>query len=141
MAAAITQPFRVIEREGEPWFVAADICKALTIGNVSDAYSKLDGDEKNTIAISDGIQGNPNTLIVNEAGMYSLVLSSKKAAAKRFKKWITSEVIPAIRKTGSYSVPAATVQNPVLQALMLPMVELDRVEQSAGHLYRGFVGR
>mgnify|MGYP001780651803 CR=1 FL=1 len=93
---------RTVEQNGEPWFVAADVCRALGIGNSRDATAKLDDDEKNTVALTDGNRGNPNVCVVNEPGLYTLVLSSRKPEAKAFKRWITHEVIPAIRKTGGY---------------------------------------
>lgn len=91
--------------DGEPWFVGKDVCDALEIRNSRDAMIRLDDDEKNTVALTDGIQGNPNKTVINEPGLYSLVLSSRKPEAKAFKRWITHDVIPAIRKNGGYSVP------------------------------------
>lgn len=84
------------------WFVAKDVCDVLGLGNVSQALSSLDDDEKNTIILNEGIRGNPTISIISESGMYSLVLSSRKPEAKAFKKWITSEVLPQIRETGRY---------------------------------------
>jgi prophage antirepressor-like protein len=104
--------FRVFDRDGEPWFVLADVCRKLGIANPSDAAARLDDDEKMTLGISEGqsgVRGGARQMnIINESGLYSLVLRSSKPEAKRFKKWITSEVLPAIRKTGAYSgrVPA-----------------------------------
>lgn len=92
---------RVIDRDGEPWFVAADVCAALDIGNVSMAVSRLDADERG-ISTTDTPSGAQEMLLVNESGLYSLILTSRKPAAKRFKKWVTSEVLPSIRKTGQY---------------------------------------
>lgn len=94
--------FRVIDRKGEPWFVLSEVCRELDIGNVGDAASRLDDDEKDNIDIIDAIGRNRKTLIINESGLYSLILTSRKPAAKRFKKWVTSEVLPSIRKTGGY---------------------------------------
>lgn len=85
----------------EPWFVAKDVCDALEINNPSQALSRLDEDEKNTIILNEGI-GNPEKSIVSESGLYSLVLGSRKQEAKQFKRWITHEVIPTIRKHGAY---------------------------------------
>lgn len=96
-------PVRTVTINGEPWFVASDVCKALEINNVSMAISRLDDDEKNTISLTEGIPGNPNKTIVNEPGLYSLVLSSRKPEAKSFKRWITHEVIPDIRQYGMYA--------------------------------------
>ena len=93
---------RTTIQNGEPWFVAADVCKALEVKNNRDAINRLDSDERNTVALTDGNRGNPNTTIVNEAGLYSLVLGSRKPEAKAFKRWITHEVLPTIRKTGGY---------------------------------------
>lgn len=87
---------------GEPWFVAADVCKALEIGNGRMATGRLDDDEKNTVSLTDGNRGNPNATIINEAGLYTLVLGSRKPEAKVFKRWITHDVIPSIRKHGAY---------------------------------------
>lgn len=89
----------------EPWFVAVDVCKALEIQNNRDAISRLDDDEKNTVVLTDGNRGNPNMTIVNEPGLYALVLGSRKPEAKAFKRWITHEVIPTIRKHGAYMTP------------------------------------
>ena len=93
---------RTMTIEGSPWFVAADVCRVLEIANPRDAVTRLDDDEKNTVVLTDGIPGNPNKTIVNEPGLYTLVLGSRKPQAKAFKRWITHEVIPQIRKTGGY---------------------------------------
>ena len=95
---------RVVMQDGEPWFVATDVCKALEIGNSRQATSRLDEDEKFTTVISNdsAATGVSSMTFVSEPGLYSLVLSSRKPEAKAFKRWITHEVIPAIRKTGGY---------------------------------------
>ena len=100
--------FRVIDREGEPWFVLTEVCKKIGIANPRDAASRLDDDEKDGVGISDAMGREQKTTVISESGLYSLVLRSSKPEAKRFKKWITSEVLPSIRKTGSYGghVPA-----------------------------------
>ena len=99
--------FRVIDRDGEPWFVLSEVCKKLAIANPSDAASRLDDDEKMTIGITEGHSGQRGgarkLTIINESGLYSIILRSNKPEAKRFKKWITSEVLPSIRKTGGYN--------------------------------------
>lgn len=92
---------RTVDLQGEPWFVASDVCKILDLGNTSQALSRLDEDEKNTIILNEGI-GNPNKSIVNEYGLYNLVLTSRKKEAKEFKRWVTHEVLPSIRKHGAY---------------------------------------
>lgn len=93
--------FRTIDRDGEPWFVLADVCRALEIGNASDAARRLDEDEKG-VATVDTLGGEQRLTVVNEPGLYSLILTSRKEGAKRFKKWVTSVVLPQIRKTGSF---------------------------------------
>lgn len=94
---------RVILNGGEPWFVAQDVCAALDVGNVSMAVSRLDEDEKGISSV-DTLGGAQEQAVINESGLYSLILTSRKPAAKRFKKWVTAEVLPSIRKTGSYTV-------------------------------------
>ena len=87
--------------DGEPWFVAADVCRALDLGNPTRALDRLDNDERTLISIKGASNGKPVNG-VNEPGLYSLVLGSRKPEAKAFKRWITHEVIPAIRKHGAY---------------------------------------
>lgn len=95
---------RSLTIEGEPWFVGKEIAEALGYTNPRKALADhVDSEDKNTVTIRDGIKGNPNKTIINESGMYSLILSSKLQSAKRFKRWVTGEVLPTIRKTGSYS--------------------------------------
>jgi anti-repressor protein len=93
---------RTVTQGGEPWFVAKDVCAILEIENPSQALTRLDDDEKNTIILNEGI-GNPERSIVSESGLYSLILGSRKLEAKAFKRWITHEVIPSIRKHGVYA--------------------------------------
>lgn len=95
-------PIRTMQQNGEIWWVLADVCKVLGIKNSRKAATQLDEDEKNTVTFSDGIPGNPNKTIINEPGLYSLILRSNKPEAKAFKRWVTHEVLPTIRKTGSY---------------------------------------
>lgn len=91
-------------QNGEPWWVLADVCKVLEIGNPSDAARRLDADEKYALDIIYPMGRTQTATIINESGLYSLILTSRKPSAKRFKKWVTSEVLPAIRKTGGYMV-------------------------------------
>lgn len=86
------------DEAGEPWFVAKDVCDILEISNPSDALKRLDDDERSRFNL--GRQGETN--IVNEAGLYVLVLGSRKPEAHEFKRWVTHEVLPQIRKTGGY---------------------------------------
>ena len=91
-----------LDAAGQPWFVAADVCAALELPETHKAIARLDDDEKgrNSIPTPGGQQ---EMSVVNESGLYSLVLGSRKPEAKRFKRWITHEVLPSIRKTGSYT--------------------------------------
>nr|DAM62727.1 MAG TPA: repressor domain protein [Caudoviricetes sp.] len=91
---------RILEKDNELWFVAKDVCDCLEIKNTTDALKRLDNDERSRFNL--GRQGETN--IVNEYGLYNLVLSSRKPEAKEFKRWITHDVIPQIRKTGTYSM-------------------------------------
>lgn len=91
---------RILLQGDKPWFVAKDVCDCLEIKNTTDALKRLDDDERARFNL--GRQGETN--IVNEYGLYSLVLSSRKPEAKIFKRWITHDVLPALRKTGSYSM-------------------------------------
>ena len=99
---------RVIMRCADPWFVAKDACDCLDLGNVSQTCSRLDDDERGIISI-DTPSGKQEMLIVSEPGLYSLIGSSKKQEAKAFKRWVNHEVLPSIRKTGSYSVAQPTI--------------------------------
>lgn len=94
------------DEAGEPWFVAKDVCDILEISNPSDALKRLDDDERSRFNL--GRQGETN--IVNEAGLYSLVLGSRKPEAHEFKRWVTHEVLPQIRKTGGY-IPTTDVDD------------------------------
>ncbi|WP_255320388.1 BRO-N domain-containing protein, partial [Brevibacillus borstelensis] len=94
---------RVVVKDGEPWFVARDVCAILEIGNTSQALVRLDDDEKGVIS-TDTPGGVQEMAAVNESGLYELVLGSKKQEAKEFKRWIKREVLPSIRKTGAYAV-------------------------------------
>lgn len=99
--------FRVIDRNGEAWFILQDVAKRLGVKNTSDLAARLDADEKGVAEI-DTLGGKQKLRIINESGLYSAILGSSKPEAKRFKKWVTSEVLPTIRKTGAFGgrVPA-----------------------------------
>ncbi|WP_339079622.1 Bro-N domain-containing protein [Pseudomonas sp. TMP9] len=123
---------RVVLVDGEPWWVAADVCGALAITNARDALSRLDDDEKG-VALTDTLGGNQQLSIVNESGLYSLIFKSRKAEAKRFKKWVTAEVLPSIRKHGTYVMPAVEFEQP--PAPLASHVEADEIV-SAGRVFR-----
>lgn len=117
----------------EVWFVGKDVAEILGYGNTRDALGKhVDEEDKNTVAIYDGIKGNPNQVVINESGLYSLILSSKLPSAKRFKHWVTSEVLPSIRKTGSYQqVPPLTAAEQI-QLIAKGCVELTQQVATLG---------
>ncbi len=97
---------RTIEKDGEPWFVGKDVAAALGYERPTKAIlDHVDDEDKDEVPIQDSIGRSQNTPIINESGLYSLVLSSKLPGAKQFKRWITSEVIPSIRKHGGYLTP------------------------------------
>lgn len=95
---------RTLVRNGEPWLVGKDVAEALGYLNTRDALSKhVDSEDKSDVAIHDGSQ-NRNMTAINESGLYSLIMGSKLPNAKKFKHWVTSEVLPSLRKTGTYSM-------------------------------------
>lgn len=111
---------RTVEMNSEPWFVGADVATALGYSNARDALANhVSEEDKNTVVIRDGIAGNPNKTIINESGLYSLIFGSKLDSAKEFKHWVTSVVLPSIRKTGSYTVREAPQDSPLDKAKFL----------------------
>jgi anti-repressor protein len=94
----------VVVKNGEPWFIGSEVCSILEVKNTGDAYSRLKDYEKSTVVITDGTSGNPNKAIISESGLYRLVLTSRKPQAEAFQDWVVQEVLPSIRKTGSYSI-------------------------------------
>jgi len=114
-------PVRSMTIDGEPWFVAADVCAVLEHSDTSMAISRLDEDEKGTNIVC--TLGGPQSLaVINESGLYSLILTSRKPQAKAFKKWVTAEVLPSIRKTGQYQSAESTMERPDLPDLSDPAV-------------------
>ncbi|WP_418115356.1 BRO family protein [Sorlinia euscelidii] len=99
------QPIRIVIAKGEPRWALSDVCRALSITNARNVAAKLDDDEKD-VHLVDTLGGPQATTFINESGLYALILTSRKPAAKRFKKWVTAEVLPTIRKTGGYMVAA-----------------------------------
>lgn len=122
---------RLLLIDGEPWFVASDVAIALEYRIAGDMTRNLDDDEKGTqIVRTPG--GEQDMLVINESGLFSAILRSRKPEAKRFKKWVTGEVLPSLRKHGSYSIAEATeAQQPVPMA---EHIEADRIV-SAGRVF------
>ena len=109
---------RTVTIDNEPWFVGKDVAEALGYSNTRDALAThISEEDKNTVVISDGKRGNPNQVVINESGLYALIFGSKLDSAKRFKHWVTSEVLPTIRKTGSYQKPMTIAEQIQLLAL------------------------
>lgn len=108
---------RTVQLNNETYFVGKDVATALGYSNTRDALAThVSEEDKNTVAISDGNRGNPNQTVINESGLYALIFGSKLESAKRFKHWVTSEVLPSIRKTGQYQMPNLSKE---MQAIVL----------------------
>lgn len=128
--------------EGEPWFLAADVCGCLGLSNTTMAMQRIDDDEKTTL---NSIEGGSDRNIVNEYGVYNLVLSSKKPEAKKFKRWITHTVLPAIRKNGVYATPEAvaemTPEELMAKALIAANATIERItaERDAAVKARAYI--
>lgn len=115
------------------WFVAADVCAILGLTNVSMALGKLDEDEKMTLSLTEGHSGSRGGAqllnLINEPGLYSLIMSSRKPEAKKFKRWVTHEVLPSIRKTGLYAVDEV-LNNPDMLINALMELKKEREERA-----------
>lgn len=96
---------RTIEKNGEPWFVLKDVCEILGLGTPARVVERLEKDEVSLTHITDSIGRKQETTVVNESGLYNVIIRSDKPEAKPFRKWITAEVLPTIRKTGAYMTP------------------------------------
>ena len=135
------QSIQIVVKQYEPWFVASDVAKVLGYRNASDAARLLDDDEKGTHNLRT-LGGEQKVIIVNESGLYALVLKSRKPEAKPFRRWVTSEVLPTIRKTGGYSCPIATITPS--QQLRLREAVAKRAQAVASHyqtIYRALYTR
>lgn len=106
---------RTVEMNGEPWFVLKDVCEVLGISHITDTAKRMDEDEVGQTEVTDSMGRKQSTYIINESGLYSVILRSDKPEAKPFRKWVTSEVLPSIRKHGAYMTPEtlqAAILNP-----------------------------
>jgi prophage antirepressor-like protein len=138
---AVFGELRIVDREGNPWFIASDVCKCLELSNVGQAVAFLDEDEKasyegdlTNITNNDVYLRGRNPLIVSEAGLYSLILKSRKPEAKAVKRWITHEVLPAIRKHGAYLSPDVLAQTIADPSYIIGVVTALKQEQDARKL-------
>ena len=136
---------RTVEIEGKIYFVGKDVAGVLGYSNTRDALAKhVDVEDKATVAIHDGSQ-NRNTTVINESGVYALIFGSKLPTAKKFKHWVTSEVLPSIRKTGGYGID--TTLTPELQVLIQhermmqeQQKQLDEVQDKIDAIQDTFLG-
>lgn len=130
-----TQTIRTVLINQEPWFVGTDVATALGYTNPRKALADhVDEEDKNTVTIRDGIRGNPNMTVINEPGVYSLTFSSQLESAKRFKRWVTHEVLPSIREKGYYTAltPEDTIKalakgmeyDHFMEDVVLPAIEM-----------------
>lgn len=124
------QEIRMIEINSEPWFIASDVCNVLGLTNATVALSRLDDDERSKFNL--GRQGEVNT--VNEFGLYTLILGSRKPEAKDFKRWVTHDVIPSIRNTGSYQLEQPSNTKLLLQTALKQEERLEVVETDVKYL-------
>lgn len=121
------------DENGEPWFVAKDVCDVLGLNNVSQALTRLDNDEKSSIILNDGTPGTPTKTIVSESGLYSLTIASRKPEAHEFKRWVTHEVLPTIRKTGGYIPTSESDSDEAIMAKAL-LIAQKTIERNAQQL-------
>ena len=119
------QQIRTVDKHGETWFVARDVCAALGLGNGRDAVSRLDSDGVGNADVIDALGRTQTAMTVNEAGLYELIFQSRVPDAKAFKRWVTHEVLPAIRRTGSFGQVALPSSREL--ALMV-IAEADRAD-------------
>lgn len=129
---------RVVMQGDDPWFVAKDVCDCLDLSNNRGAIASLDDDEKG-VSITDTLGGQQEMSIISEADLYSLILRSRKPEAKAFKRWVTHEVLPSIRKTGGYSTTLPDFANPAEAArAWADEYEKNLALTAAEHGIRGF---
>ena len=124
-----------LSSDGQPWFVAKDICDSLGIGKYRDALSRLDDDERGSVLVD--TPGGPQTVgTVSEAGFYKLVMRSRKPEAKAFQRWVTHEVLPAIRRTGGYMVAKEdeTPEQIMARAVLVAQDTIERQKREIAEL-------
>ena len=119
---------RTVEKDGEPWWVLKDVCSILSISNTADVYNRLDSDEKG-IGQIDTLGGRQKINIINESGLYNVILRSDKPEAKPFRKWVTSEVLPSIRRHGVYAVDEV-LNNPDMLIAALTELKAERAKRA-----------
>lgn len=132
------QPVRIVVIDGEPWFVLADLCKVLGLTNPNMVAERLDQVNLSQADVENSRGQMRRTLIVSEPGMYEVVIRSDKPEAVAFRRWITSKVLPAIRKTGSYGAPRQLTQDEIVhQALQITAARVEQLEAEVAELTPG----
>lgn len=124
---------RTVDMDGEAWFVLKDVCAVLGISNNRMAADRLDDDEKG-VSLIDTLGGKQEMVIVNESGLYHVILRSDKPEAAPFRRWVTNDVLPAIRKTGSYNAPQLTRSQLLATALIAAHEELEEKDKRIAEL-------
>lgn len=126
---------RTIVRNGEPWFVTRDVCAVLGIANGRDAVARLDPDGVGTADVIDSMGRTQTASVVNESGLYELIFQSRKPEARAFRRWVTQDVLPAIRRTGRYDLaPVHAVPQSFADALQLAADQARQIEQQREQL-------
>lgn len=124
-----------IDQNGDPWWVATDVCAVLGIANGRQAVGRIDSDDVCSTDAIDSLGRTQRSSTVNEAGLYSLILASRKPEAKAFKRWLTHEVLPTLRRTGSYSVEPQLPPIPEPREMLTGwLATLDRAEQAEARI-------
>lgn len=125
---------RTVQRDGEPWFVLKDVCQVLGISDHKVTVRRLDQDEVCQTPLTDKMGRMQETTIINESGLYTVILRSDKSEAKNFRKWVTSEVLPSIRKHGAYLTPEtieAAIVNPDIMIQLCNTIKAERAQKEA----------
>ena len=125
---------RTVIIDGEPWFLLSDLCAALGIVNVGNVLARLAVDEKSYIRLADGTPGNPNRGVVNESGLYSVILRSDAPGAEAFRRWVTRTVLPQIRRTGRYAGGLAALPQSHAEALRALADEVEAHEAAKARI-------
>nr|WP_141744773.1 BRO family protein [Corynebacterium sp. HMSC077G07] len=125
--------FRVVLEDGEPWFVLKDVCEVLGLGNITWVSNRLNEDDLSTTKVTDRLGRSQRVTTVNESGLYDVILDSRKPQAKRFRRWVTSEVLPSIRKDGGYiqGQEDMTGEELMLKAMEFAKSRIERLEREA----------
>lgn len=126
-----THQVRTVERDGEPWFVLKDVCEVLGIADHKVVARRLDEDEGCLIPLTDALGRSRETTVINESGLYNVILRSDKPEAKPFRRWVTSEVLPSIRRTGGYIQGQETLSPAELMAKALMVAQKTLSEREA----------